>query len=182
MALLVPVAGQVGLQLLLSPASSTLVARAACTTLSVGYPVYSSFKTLQPKNPNRLSKDKRDRETAQWLTYWTVFGSISLVESVCDRGFCSMPGYYHAKLLFLLWLQLPQYQGARRLYQQFLQPFLAEHEEWVDARLATVQGLLVRPELVSLASGFRKTMRGAPLIGWFVQSPDEWDRPAKGKE
>ncbi|KAK9837374.1 hypothetical protein WJX84_007324, partial [Apatococcus fuscideae] len=34
MALLVPVAGQVGLQLLLSPASSTLVARAACTTLS----------------------------------------------------------------------------------------------------------------------------------------------------
>ena len=34
-------------------------------------------------------------------------------------------------------------QGARRLYQQFLQPFLAQHEEWVDARLATVQGLLV---------------------------------------
>ncbi|KAK9860326.1 hypothetical protein WJX84_000780 [Apatococcus fuscideae] len=96
---------------------------------------------------------------------------------VSEAGFCSLPGYYHAKLLFLLWLQLPQYQGARRLYQQFLRPYLAEHEEWVDARLATVQGLLVRPELVSMASSFRKSMKGAPVIGWFLQTPDEWDRP-----
>ena len=29
------------------------------------------------------------------------------------------------------------------MYQQFLRPFLTEHEEWVDARLATIQGLLV---------------------------------------
>ena len=60
---------------------------------------------------------------------------------------------------------------------QFNQPAWLAQTHWSACVVCQV-----RPELVSLASSFRKTMRGAPLIGWFVQSPDEWDRPAEGNK
>lgn len=46
-----------------------------------------------------------------------------------------IPFYFEAKLLFVLWLVLPQTRGATLLYVSYIDPFLAEHEESIDAAL-----------------------------------------------
>ncbi|KAG9288894.1 hypothetical protein G9A89_019516 [Geosiphon pyriformis] len=72
-----------------------------------GYPAYASFKAIE-------SIDKAD--DTQWLTYWTVFGFISLVEFFSDIILYWLPFYYLFKTIFFLWLALPQFKGADTIY------------------------------------------------------------------
>jgi receptor expression-enhancing protein 1/2/3/4 len=52
---------------------------------------------------------------------------------------CRIPFYYLFKMLFLLYLALPQTQGASYLYQTQLEPVLREHEPQIDAALAQLR-------------------------------------------
>ncbi|KAA8545947.1 hypothetical protein F0562_020602 [Nyssa sinensis] len=47
-------------------------------------------------------------------------------------GFIRFPLYYHAKFAFLVWLQLPSFDGARHLYMNHLRPFLLRHQVRLD--------------------------------------------------
>eukprot|EP00252_Welwitschia_mirabilis_P006669 TRINITY_DN1755_c0_g1_i1.p1 TRINITY_DN1755_c0_g1~~TRINITY_DN1755_c0_g1_i1.p1 ORF type:complete len:195 (-),score=27.96 TRINITY_DN1755_c0_g1_i1:136-720(-) len=119
MALLSPsVAGEAGLRLLLSPVASNVVLRTACCTVGTVFPIYTTFKAIESNN-------KEDQE--QCLIYWTVYGSLSMVEVFSDKVLSWFPFYYHAKLAFLIWLQLPSSCGSRHLYMKYLRPFLMRH-------------------------------------------------------
>jgi receptor expression-enhancing protein 1/2/3/4 len=50
-----------------------------------------------------------------------------------------IPFYYLFKMLFLLYLALPQTQGASYLYQTQLEPTLRAHEHQIDAALAQLR-------------------------------------------
>lgn len=63
-----------------------------------------------------------------------------MLEAVFTQRF---PGYYHIKLLLLLWLQCKRYQGARRLYTEFLRPLLRKAQPKVDAVLSKASTLMV---------------------------------------
>lgn len=41
------------------------------------YPVYKSFKAIETK--------KESDDDTQWLTYWTIYGALSLVEGTTDK-------------------------------------------------------------------------------------------------
>ncbi|MCO5605220.1 hypothetical protein L7F22_059400 [Adiantum nelumboides] len=116
-------AGELGIRLLFSPLGSRIVARWACVVGGIGFPVYSSFKAIE-------SKDKAEQE--QWLCYWTAYGSFTSVETFSDKLLSWFPGYYHAKLLFLIWLQLPLSGGARCILMSYLSPFLHKYEGLLD--------------------------------------------------
>lgn len=89
------------------------------------YPVYSSYKAIE-------SLDNNQGEATQWLTYWTIYGALGLIEGTSDKVLSWFPYYYHGKLAFLLWLQMPQSMGARMLYREYMKPVLRKYQPKVD--------------------------------------------------
>lgn len=115
--------GDVGLRLLLSPISSTVISRTACVAVGVGFPVYSTFKALE-------QHDQEEQE--QWLIYWAVYGCFHVTEIFSDKLLSWFPYYHHAKLAFLIWLQLPISNGARHCFMRFVRPFFLKHQSRLD--------------------------------------------------
>ncbi|KAK1418204.1 hypothetical protein QVD17_27347 [Tagetes erecta] len=114
---------EVGLRLLLAPLDSNIVIRTACCTVGVALPVYSTYKAIETKNQNEQQK---------WLLYWAVYGSFSVGEIFADKFISWFPLYYHMKLAFLVWLQLPTTDGAKQLYMYHLRPFFLRHQARLD--------------------------------------------------
>ncbi|PPD95413.1 hypothetical protein GOBAR_DD07573 [Gossypium barbadense] len=98
---------EVGLRLLLWPLGSNIVTRAACCSVGVVLPVYSTFRAIERKDENEQQK---------WLIYWAGW----------------FPYYYHFKFAFLVWLQLPSTEGAKQIYKNHLRPCLLKHQARVD--------------------------------------------------
>ncbi|RUS21389.1 TB2/DP1, HVA22 family-domain-containing protein, partial [Endogone sp. FLAS-F59071] len=87
------------------------------------YPAYASFKAIESQG--------RD-DDKQWLTYWTVFGFIQIVEVFSDALVYWFPFYYLFKTLLVLWLALPQFRGAEILYSRFLRAQLLRFSPTID--------------------------------------------------
>ncbi|XP_022133390.1 HVA22-like protein k isoform X2 [Momordica charantia] len=126
---------QVGLQLLLYPLGSNVVVRTACCSVGIVLPVYSTFKAIEKKDQNEQQK---------WLLYWAAYGSFSLVEVFSDKLLSWFPVYYHLKFAFLVWLQLPATDGAKKLYATHLRPFFLRHQARVDRILGSAYGEMVK--------------------------------------
>jgi receptor expression-enhancing protein 5/6 len=115
--------GEVGLRLLLSPATSHVIVRTACTVVGIGFPVYSTHKAIERKSP---------AEQERWLVYWAVYGCFSVAEVFSDQLLSWCPFYYHVKFVFLVWLQLPSSSGSQQLYISLLRPILLKHQAKLD--------------------------------------------------
>jgi hypothetical protein len=113
----------------------------AVLALGVANPVYRSYKSLKAADAPTAAAEE------QWLPYWIVFALYSAVEFILDLAFAFwMPLYFEIKLAFVLWLQprwaanvpawlpfVPRH-GASLLFDKFIQPFLAKHEESIDEK------------------------------------------------
>jgi hypothetical protein len=74
-----------------------------------------------------------------WGTYWIVWSLLAAVQGVTDLFLeSSVPLYSEAKLLILIWLALPKFQGAARLYHMFIQPSFTRYESQIDGKLEEV--------------------------------------------
>lgn len=129
------VAEKVGLQLLLEPQTSGVIFRAACSSVGVVVPAYMSYKAIEDK------VDKTADE--QWLTYWVIYGALSLLEGTTDQIVSKVPYYWHGKFALLLWLQLPSTQGAKYLYTRFVRPNLSKYEPKIDICIKKVGSFLM---------------------------------------
>ena len=87
------------------------------------YPLYQSFKAIR-------SAGTQDDQF--WLTYWVVYGTLALFESLIDGVFFWLPFYYVLKIVFLVWCFHPASKGALVVYQRLLQPLFAQAEQKVD--------------------------------------------------
>ncbi|KAL2644094.1 hypothetical protein R1flu_011681 [Riccia fluitans] len=114
---------EVGLRLLLSPSASNVIVRSACHIVGVGFPIYSTHKAIERKDRN---------EQEMWLVYWAAYGCFNAVEMCTDKLLSWFPMYYHAKFMFLVWLQLPNNYGARYAYTKLIRPFLLAHQARLD--------------------------------------------------
>ncbi|KAK6794990.1 hypothetical protein RDI58_008443 [Solanum bulbocastanum] len=124
---------EMGLKLLLSPLNTNVIGRTACCSVGIVLPVYSTFKAIETGNRNEQHK---------WLLYWAAYGSFSIVEAFTDKFLYWLPLYYHVKLAFLVWLQLPSAEGAKQLYTNHLRPFLMRHQARLDHILELFHGEL----------------------------------------
>ena len=52
---------------------------------------------------------------------------FSAVEILGDSLLAWLPFYYEAKTLFILWLVLPKYKGAKIIYEKFLDRQLRQY-------------------------------------------------------
>jgi len=67
--------------------------------VGVIYPIGASMRAIKTKG--------KDDDT-QWLTYWVVYGIFSIPEYFYDPLVTILPFYFPLKLIFILWLLLPQ--------------------------------------------------------------------------
>ncbi|CCM04503.1 uncharacterized protein FIBRA_06683 [Fibroporia radiculosa] len=104
-------------------------------TVAFLYPGYASYKTLSQRPAS-------EEELERWLMYWSVLGCIVAVEYVAEWLVSWLPFYYPIKMIFLLYLALPQTAGAAYVYRAHLQPFFATHESQIDSALAQLKAHL----------------------------------------
>lgn len=93
------------------------------------YPTYATIRALES-----ATKD----DDTEWLTYWVVFATFSLLENFVEFVIYWIPFYYPAKVTFLLWCMLPQYKGAAKVYEFAIKPLVLRHESTIDAALNNV--------------------------------------------
>ncbi len=63
--------------------------------------VYPCFMSLFALETDQADDDK------QWLTYWVVFGLISLIDQFAGVFLQAIPFYYILKMILLVWLFHP---------------------------------------------------------------------------
>ncbi|XP_022751370.1 HVA22-like protein k isoform X1 [Durio zibethinus] len=151
------VTSEVGLRLLLCPLGSNIVTRAACCSVGIVLPVYSTFRAIERNDANEQQK---------WLTYWAAYGSFTLVEAFSDKLLSWFPYYYHFKFAFLVWLQLPSTEGAKQIYKNHLRPFLLKHQAGVDQLMGfacaeMARFISTRPEEYQFVRTMLKKIRGS---------------------
>jgi receptor expression-enhancing protein 5/6 len=88
------------------------------------YPMYISIKTLQ--NPESTKED-----IIQWLTYWVVYSVFINFEGVFGALLQFIPFYFFIKVIFLLVLFLPQYNGAAWFYDKLLKNLFNKYENHI---------------------------------------------------
>ncbi|THC99688.1 hypothetical protein EYZ11_000849 [Aspergillus tanneri] len=95
-----------------------IIADLFSSAITVLFPIFASYKALRSADPSQL---------APWLMYWVVLSTILMAESwtVFILG-CWF------RLFFLTYLVLPQTQGARMLYQDYVDPLLYQHERDIE--------------------------------------------------
>ncbi|PWN35440.1 uncharacterized protein FA14DRAFT_154854 [Meira miltonrushii] len=90
-------------------------------------PAYFSMKALDSPQP---------QDDVQWLTYWVVFGFFNFIETFVDVILHFVPMYYTFKTLAIVWLMLPQTQGAKIVYTRLVRPLLAQGTKATSAPAA----------------------------------------------
>ncbi|KAJ5811192.1 TB2/DP1/HVA22-related protein [Penicillium robsamsonii] len=93
------------------------------SVITIFFPVFASYKALRSSDPSQL---------APWLMYWVVLSVILLAESWTVFIIGWFPFYSWIRLGFMCYLVLPQTQGARLLYQDYVDPFLTHHEREIE--------------------------------------------------
>jgi receptor expression-enhancing protein 1/2/3/4 len=97
------------------------------------FPLFASYKALKTSDPAQLTP---------WLMYWSVLSCALLVESWFEFILVWVPFYAYMRLLFLLYLVLPQTQGARHLYETYLHPYLEDNETQIEDFIASAHDRL----------------------------------------
>ncbi|KAK0615670.1 TB2/DP1, HVA22 family-domain-containing protein, partial [Bombardia bombarda] len=92
------------------------------------FPLFASYKALKTSDPAQLTP---------WLMYWVVLACALLVESWTEWILVWIPFYAYIRLLFLLYLVLPQTQGARIIYQTHVHPWLEDNEGAIEDFIAS---------------------------------------------
>ncbi|KAG8729538.1 ER membrane protein DP1/Yop1 [Ceratobasidium sp. 423] len=105
-------AGAVALMILL--VSVNALAAPASNLVGWALPAYLSMRAIETPS---------GQDDVQWLTYWVIFGFLTYIESFALRVVLYyVPWFYALKTVFVLWLQLPQTQGAAKLYHAAIRP------------------------------------------------------------
>jgi len=95
------------------------------------YPAYQSFRAIE-------SPDTKD--DTQWLVYWVVYSAFSIVETFSDVVLAWIPFYFSFKIAFLFYCFMPQTEGAKVLYDNFLRDFLKKQESAINTELNKATG------------------------------------------
>ncbi|KAL2012841.1 hypothetical protein VTN00DRAFT_366 [Thermoascus crustaceus] len=144
----------------------------ASSVITILFPVFASWKALRSSDPAQL---------APWLMYWVVLSGVLLAESWTVWILGWFPFYSWIRLGFLCYLVLPQTQGARFLYEQYVDPYLEHHEREIDELIgraherAKAAGLQYLNQAIDL---FREKVLGLPPLRQEPAAPPPPTGPA----
>ncbi|KAK9448951.1 TB2/DP1, HVA22 family-domain-containing protein [Limtongia smithiae] len=87
-------------------------------------------------------------DDTQYLTYWVVFAFFSVLEFWSRAILYWIPFYWFFKVIFVLYLGLPQFQGAKLVYKTVVKP-------------VSVKLVGATPKLASVASALKEKAEAA---------------------
>lgn len=87
---------------------------------TVVYPSIQSIKAIESKGED---------DDKEWLTYWTIFGIISLLDEFAGIILSFIPFYFYIRVLLFVFLMAPQTKGALTIYKYFVGPILKQHKD-----------------------------------------------------
>lgn len=87
------------------------------------YPAYWSIKAIESQETD---------DDKQWLTYWVVFSLFSIIDLFSGFVLKFIPFYFFFKLIFLIWLFMPNFRGATYVYDWFLVKVFRKYEKELD--------------------------------------------------
>jgi receptor expression-enhancing protein 5/6 len=140
------------------------LSRVAVALVGLAYPSYLSFKAVE-------SPAKTD--DVQWLTYWTVYAFIGFFEQIAKEFLAYVPLYDELKVLFLLWLWMPQFKGATFIYDHYLAPWFKTNAKTLDSYASLGESKLnqaVSPEAHAQLNQYVQ-QHGFEALQSFLQKP-----------
>lgn len=94
-------------------------------TQAVGilYPAFWSIRAIESKESD---------DDKQWLTYWVVFACFSIVDLFSGFILKFIPFYFFMKIIFLIYLAMPNFRGATFVYDHFLIKIFKKYESSIE--------------------------------------------------
>lgn len=97
------------------------------TAITVLYPAVHSIRAIETEE---------DDDDKVWLTYWMIFGLFTVAETFFGFVFYFIPYWDWIKLAIFIWLLLPNFNGAKQLYEGVIRNLLTQHkdliQEWIN--------------------------------------------------
>merc|ERR1719218_230149 len=115
-----------------------------CALLTCVYPMMMSIKTIESDD---------NEETNMWLCFWTVFGLFQTAELFLGFILYFIPYYSIFRILFFLYLMLPQTQGAKTLYTTVFRPTLKKYQPEIKAFIEKVTDKASELQKEGMAAG-----------------------------
>ncbi|KAF9903984.1 hypothetical protein BX616_001446 [Lobosporangium transversale] len=124
------------------------------TSGSVSVTVEERMKQRMRRRWAQFSQKRKDKATRQWLAYWSIYGTVQVVDTWSSFLLDWIPGYNLGKLLFLWWAQR---RGATLIFDYF-QPLIQSKNK--DGR-----EVARKPSNRSLNSEMSQSERGGSTKG-----------------
>ncbi|KAK4755229.1 hypothetical protein SAY87_008986 [Trapa incisa] len=93
------------------------------------YPAFHCFGMVEKNQANV-------EELQFWCRYWIIMAIVTTLERITDLLISWSPMYNELKLAFILYLWHPKTKGTAHVYETFLHPFIAQHENHIERKLA----------------------------------------------
>ncbi|KAF9431052.1 hypothetical protein BGZ76_000591 [Entomortierella beljakovae] len=90
------------------------------TSGSIAMTVEEKIRQRMRRKWAKFSQTQKDKATRQWLAYWSIYGTVQVVDTWSSFLLDWIPGYNLGKLLFLWWAQR---RGATLVFDYF-QPLI----------------------------------------------------------
>ena len=87
------------------------------------YPMAQTLKAVQTGE---------DAATKKWLRFWTVLGIFQTTEKVLGFVFNIIPYFWIVRLGFLLYLMLPQTNGAQVVYEKVIRDAVIKNQDKIE--------------------------------------------------
>ena len=93
------------------------------TFVGIAYPAFWSIRAIESKETD---------DDKQWLTYWVVFSLFSIIDLFSAFVLKFIPFYFFLKMIFLIWLFMPNFKGATFVYDHFLIKIFKKYETEIE--------------------------------------------------
>ncbi|GAA5978314.1 hypothetical protein JCM10908_004309 [Rhodotorula pacifica] len=140
------------------------------TAASLLYPTYASYKALRPAASVGRTPADQAANLERWLMFWCVMGCVAIWEQWAEWSISWFPFYHEVKTLVVLWLVLPQIQGATYIYINHLSPFLTSHEGEIDTAMSNARASATKMGIDYLNRALRQAR--AFLLGNLFVDPN----------
>jgi receptor expression-enhancing protein 5/6 len=87
--------------------------------LAVVFPTISSIRAIE---------SPEEDDDKQWLTYWVVYACFTFIDLFVGFLLKFIPFYFILKMIFILWLSLPNFNGALKIYNNFVIKIFKKYE------------------------------------------------------
>ena len=95
--------------------------------IATAMPSFCTMRLLQVWNDSTLGSVGagpllKENKMEMWLTYWLIFSKLLLLETLGIGNL--IPFYSLLRLVFLVWLQAPGFEGAQFIYEKGMVPVI----------------------------------------------------------